>query len=259
MIPARDIITEVRQRGVDLWTDGEFLRFKGPKGALTDDLKARLIENRSEIMARLRDAKVSGNKTPNGQFRYSAGNETPKNPREDRVSLPLPLLPPEIVNGDETFSNPFDLDGVLAFDARLLGQLPLPPVLVVDVAGFDSTVVLDLRERPAWRRKPKARPSFSLGEIEALVEGTENGRVRPRDFLSWCQRKQREPYWHLTRETALEGADGLIRRPPESKNWTVGRLLDALDAKLKLIRIVDPSVSEGAKTAGHGPYAEGVQ
>jgi hypothetical protein len=40
-----------------------------------------------------------------------------------------------------------------------------------------------------------------------------------------------------------------------TQNWTVARLLNALDAKLLSINIV----YQGAKTAVHGPYAEWTQ
>lgn len=43
--------------------------------------------------------------------------------------------------------------------------------------------------------------------------------------------------------------------PPKPMNWNVGRLLEALGAKLGQINFV----YAGAKTAGHGPYAEATQ
>jgi len=253
MILAREIVSEASQRGIELYPDGEFLRFRGPKGALTDELKSRLVAHKGEILSHLRNAETAGGATP-------TGDSTSKNCEKSRVLSPSPLSPHENVSGDETFPNPLDLKDVLTFPVRLLGDLPLPPVLVVEVPGFDSTVVLDFRKRPdtwrsGWRRKPKARPTFELQEIEALTEATENGSVRPRDFVLWCQRKQSEPYWRLDRTTALLGKRELIRRPTEPKNWTAGRLLDALGAKLRLIKIV----ALGAKTAGHGPYAEATQ
>jgi hypothetical protein len=239
------LLTEVRAAGLKVETRGENLWVE-PIDRLTPDLRARLVEHKPEIIAYLRQ-----HSEPEDQLlrNPTISEEKKEEKTEDQLLRKTSI--------SETFSNPLDLREVLAFEVRLLGELPLPPVLVVEVSGFDSTVVLDLRKRPnTWRRQSGPRhPTFELSEIEALVEACEQERCWPRDFLSWCQRKQREPHWRLTREIALEGADGLIRRPPKPKNWTVGRLLDALDAKLRLIKIV----AQGAKTAGHGPYAEATR
>jgi len=186
-----------------------------PINRLTSDLRARLVEHKPEIIAYLRQCT------------------------------------------EESYPNPLDPSEVLAFPLRLLGSLPLPPTLVLTVEGIRDSVLFDFRPKPStWRRQTTSRyPTFEPIEIEAITEAAENGVVRPRDFVLWCQRKQREPYWRLDRTTALRGERELIRRPAESKNWTVGRLLDALGAKLRLINIV----YQGAKTASHGPYAEATQ
>jgi hypothetical protein len=155
---------------------------------------------------------------------------------------------------EETFSSPLDFNEVRGLPARLLSELPLPPVLVIEVAGFDTSIILDFRPRPnTWRRQPEPRyASFELDEIIALVEACENGRCRPKDFVAWCQRKAKS-YWRLDRVTALNGADGLIARPPKPKGWTVGEFLKALGCQLRLIKL------ESAKTADRGPYSEAKQ
>ena len=46
--------------GIELWLDEETLRFRAPEGALTDDLKARIRQSRTEIVRLLHDRTPSG-------------------------------------------------------------------------------------------------------------------------------------------------------------------------------------------------------
>src|SRR5829696_2350698 len=49
-----DLITDLSQRGVRLWLDGEQLRFKAPQGTLTSELKAQLAERKNELLEFMR-------------------------------------------------------------------------------------------------------------------------------------------------------------------------------------------------------------
>jgi len=227
MIAASDIMFEVRQRGVDLWVDGDFLRFKGPKGAITEELRARLVEHKAEILSRLKSSGANAITSKTAEKRgYGTG---------------------------EVFENPLDLADILSFPTRLLSGLPLPPTLILSVTGITEPVAFDFRPRSnSWRRQPEPRrPTFDLTEIGALVEAFEQGRAAKR-FALWCQQKQREPSWRLTREVALQGANGLIAKPPKPKGWTLDRLLSAIGATLRLIKLD----SGGAQTGKRGPYSE---
>ena len=50
------IITAMRQRGVQLWVEGEQLRYKGDRGTLTAEVLAELTGRKAELMAYLRAA-----------------------------------------------------------------------------------------------------------------------------------------------------------------------------------------------------------
>ena len=47
------LLLEVLERGVQLWTDGEDLRFRAPEGALTPDLRQRLRRHKAGLVDRL--------------------------------------------------------------------------------------------------------------------------------------------------------------------------------------------------------------
>ena len=48
---ATEILAELHQRGVMLEPNGDRLRYSGPKGALTSELREAIAENRTEIIA----------------------------------------------------------------------------------------------------------------------------------------------------------------------------------------------------------------
>lgn len=47
------LLTELRTRGVELLIDGEILRYRCPKGALTHELRQALTSNKAELMQAL--------------------------------------------------------------------------------------------------------------------------------------------------------------------------------------------------------------
>lgn len=48
------LTTTIASRGVSLYLEGEALRFRAPKGALTAELKQQIVEHRGEIIAQMR-------------------------------------------------------------------------------------------------------------------------------------------------------------------------------------------------------------
>jgi amino acid adenylation domain-containing protein len=47
------LLTDLSQIGVELWVEGDRLRYRAPKGVLTEDLRTQLTENKAEILALL--------------------------------------------------------------------------------------------------------------------------------------------------------------------------------------------------------------
>ena len=50
------LMSRLRQQQVDVWLDGERLRVSAPKGVLTPDLRAKLVEHKAELIAFLKTA-----------------------------------------------------------------------------------------------------------------------------------------------------------------------------------------------------------
>ncbi|MDC3379015.1 amino acid adenylation domain-containing protein [Planctomycetota bacterium] len=68
------LLKELRGRDIRLWAEGDRLKFEAPPGALTDELRGRLRENKGAILARLAEARPVDDAIP----------------RVDRA-LPIPL------------------------------------------------------------------------------------------------------------------------------------------------------------------------
>jgi len=112
---------------------------------------------------------------------------------------------------------------VLTFPAALLGTLPLPTKLVLDVPGIDGAITIATHAAcgPA---------TFNAAEWLAIVQATENDRAWPQHFAAWCEHKQREPRWLLTQADAV----GPIF-DARAHRWTVGQVVNRLGATLRLV------------------------
>ena len=56
-----EFLSELRQLGIQINTDGDKLRCNAPKGQLTSSLRSELAERKAEIIALLQDSKLAGN------------------------------------------------------------------------------------------------------------------------------------------------------------------------------------------------------
>ncbi|MFD9907149.1 amino acid adenylation domain-containing protein [Streptomyces sp. NPDC059063] len=77
---AKGLLADLSRRGVDLWVDGDDLRCRAPRNALTDDLRKALQEHKQELITELR--RRSGTQpTAIGRI----------DPAPDDLHLPFPL------------------------------------------------------------------------------------------------------------------------------------------------------------------------
>ncbi len=59
-----ELLSYLKSLNVKLWADGDRLRYKAPRGALTNDLRDQLQENKTEILMFLRKTKDSAHSSP---------------------------------------------------------------------------------------------------------------------------------------------------------------------------------------------------
>jgi hypothetical protein len=51
-----EVVDDLKCRGVELWVEGDRIRFRGPQSAMTKELRDRLAENKAAVIAHLREA-----------------------------------------------------------------------------------------------------------------------------------------------------------------------------------------------------------
>ncbi|WP_324194345.1 non-ribosomal peptide synthetase [Nocardia blacklockiae] len=72
-----DLVTDLRQRGVHLWADGDQLRFRAPRGALTADDRERLVAHKPAVLAHLADDQATFTVTADPAAAYDPFPLTP--------------------------------------------------------------------------------------------------------------------------------------------------------------------------------------
>lgn len=106
--------------------------------------------------------------------------------------------------------------------ARVLLELPAPPVLGLHVPGVDGV----LRVSVDGEGEP-GEIGLDRDEWHALVVGVEADRVWPRDLVAMLRRKATEPTYRLDLLDALAGG-----QPDPEESWDLAAVLDRLDAAL---------------------------
>lgn len=162
MTPAAAILQEVERAGLEVRVEAGGKLWVAPSEKLTPDLRERLRQHKTELLAFLRRGGLS---------------------HADQI---------------DAFDNPAAFSELLGFPVHLASDLPAPPLLLVE--GDHGQAYLDFNRRPPWIRRPEgAAPLFDPQEISRLVDNAEAGRLTPGGFAAFCQRKLQAPGWRLTR------------------------------------------------------------
>ena len=76
-----EFLAEIRRRGIELWVEGDKLRYRSPRGALPPVLRDELVRRKGEVLAFLRPATHAPSVMP----------PIVPQPRDGDVSLPLSI------------------------------------------------------------------------------------------------------------------------------------------------------------------------
>ncbi len=191
MTTPSQFLSLLQERGVQLWLEGDAIRFRAPKGALTPELKDQFAAHRDEIRLLLR---ASGNSMPEsdqrnttveaGLVRIARDGELPLSPYQERIWF-LEQLEPESatynINVTLRLNGNVDVralvDAIQAVVARHevlrsncvmregRPSLVVHPVLCIDVPTIDLSALPELdRSQEALRQcEVEARRPFQLG------------------------------------------------------------------------------------------------
>jgi hypothetical protein len=75
-VNAGELVNELAHQGIQLWSDGDQLRFRAPKGVITPELKSRLKAHKPQILDVLRKAIHYGIQI--NELRELAGDDWPE-------------------------------------------------------------------------------------------------------------------------------------------------------------------------------------
>ncbi|MEW6367293.1 MAG: amino acid adenylation domain-containing protein [Acidobacteriota bacterium] len=96
-----DLVSRLRDQDVRLWVDGEQLRFSAPKNALSPELRAELVEHKSEVLQLLREAEDRERESSSPLTRTSRDRRIPLSHAQQRLWFLEQLAP-----GTSTYNMP---------------------------------------------------------------------------------------------------------------------------------------------------------
>lgn len=82
---AIQLISALKEQGIVLFVDGNELRFRAPKGALTADLKTQIAKHREEIVRHLQAQAEYSKPQPNKCLRCNTGEWIDESPRNGSI------------------------------------------------------------------------------------------------------------------------------------------------------------------------------
>lgn len=129
------------------------------------------------------------------------------------------------------------LEEVRRFDARAFVDLPKPTVLELVVPTYCG---------PVWVRSDSVDAAATTDPVIdgpvwlALVAAVEADRVRPVDFRKWVEFLAGSAGTRPSRREALAEVEAWVDGVElEVQGWTVGRVLERIEARLFSVRVED--------------------
>ena len=119
---------------------------------------------------------------------------------------------------------------LLQFPARHLRELPVATRIHLQVAGWDTEIVLTSSAGPA----PTEAIHFDGDEVRALAIGVEAERLFAADFKGYCLLKLHDRSFRISAEHTLSGA-----MPAVTSAWSLERVLRALELEPRSAELGD--------------------
>jgi amino acid adenylation domain-containing protein len=173
-----ELLARLRRLNITLWAEGDRLRFQGPKGALTDELRKALAEHKAEVLALLQEASTATQELPAPIQRAPRGDKVPLSFAQQRLwfldqlepGSPLYNIPSAVrLTGQldiRTLQRSFDAiaerHAALRTTFATVDQQPMQ--VIAPPTPLDMPCV-DLRGLPAGEREAAAR-EFANAEAQ---------------------------------------------------------------------------------------------
>ncbi|HEX6292500.1 MAG TPA: amino acid adenylation domain-containing protein [Herpetosiphonaceae bacterium] len=165
-----ELLDRLRALNITLWAEGDQLRFKAPKGALTDELRAALAAQKAEVLVLLQGAAVAAQDTPTSIPRIKRDARLPLSFAQQRLwfldqlepNSPLYNIPSML-----RIAGPLDASVFERSFNALIGRHEILRTTFTLVEGQPIQVIappapmkvssIDLRRLPAHEREATAR------------------------------------------------------------------------------------------------------
>lgn len=203
-LPTTQFLAYLQSLGISLWADGDNLRFNAPKGGLTPELRAELVERKVELLNILRPAVARPQPTDsNGSAAHHPF--TPPHTTTEKVLAQVwsQLLGREIGNTHDDF---FELGG----DSILATQL-----MSAVWQRFQVTLPLrDLFEKPTLShlaenidKAPQTDQALQIPPLLPILEKTDGRALSFAQQRSWFldQLTPQNPFYNMPKAMRLVG------------------------------------------------------
>jgi amino acid adenylation domain-containing protein len=157
-----ELIADLSHLGVRLWLDGDQLRFKAPQGALTPELKARLVERKGDLLEFLRGVQTSleSTATPPISPAPRRGDDAPLSFSQERLWFAAQWEPESAAYN---ITDAINIEGQLELDAL---EKSLNEIIRRHDILRTSFVTSD--GEPVQRIAPEARLEIKLIDLQHL-------------------------------------------------------------------------------------------
>ncbi len=171
MSKAGGLLQKLRDLGIKIWLEGDRLRFRAPKGALTPGLRAQLKQNRDEISRLLAGAR---------QAVHSRRGAIESAPRD---GSPLPLSFAQLrlwfVDRMDEGSPAYNMAAALRLEGRLVpAALQRSLLHIVERHESLRTSFPDLEGRPYQLVAPAPKGPFPLADLSHLARGRREAELQ---------------------------------------------------------------------------------
>ncbi len=167
MKPANEFLSELLKFGINLWVEGDRLRYNSPEGALTPEIRAELTDRKAEIMAVLKQAALNKDAISQTILPISRDRDLPLSFGQQRLWFVSQL------DKDSTVYNE-------SLSLKIEGKLQFP--------------ILEKVFQEIWRRHEVLRTTFSVvnGSPVQVINFSQNLPLVVMDLQNLGERGQAE-------------------------------------------------------------------
>lgn len=169
-----ELLTNLNQQGVHLWSDRDKLKINAPKGTLTPQLQADLLARKTEIIAFLRDDDDSGGSTSTGLSLQTIGRLIGGFSSSSSLNFKSPIIEPQVMAKHlkvtlRPLPPEFSNETILKFRAELESKLQNYGVQIIPWSRATRDFAYEI-PIPLTKRKKTIKTRVVKPDISAVID-----------------------------------------------------------------------------------------